>query len=133
MRAGANAEREFVEAGVLLRSVTGFDATCKHRGSGEEGRLCMEEMVGKGLRSLVRRWAAAGMIKRTDDEERGSISTCISNRGYLIPCDNALSPPHYITSYTQVESMEVGYWTTYASSIGASATMDGTSELVPLI
>ena len=38
MRAGANAEREFVEAGVLLRSVTGFDATCKHRGREEEGR-----------------------------------------------------------------------------------------------
>ena len=63
----------------------------------------MEEMVGKGRRSLVRCWAAAaGMIKRTDDEERGSISTCISYRGYLISCHNALSPPHYITSYTQV-------------------------------
>ena len=100
MRAGAS-EREFVEAGVLLRSVTGFDATCKHRGRGD---FVWGEMVGRmdrGL-SLVRCWAAAGMIKRTDDEERGSISTCISYRGYLIPCHNALSPPHYITSYTQV-------------------------------
>ena len=76
----------------------------------------MEDMVGKGRRSLVRCWAAPGMIKRTDRSQHAFHTVATSYHAIMrFPLRITLRRTHKLD--LSFESMEVGYWTTYASSI----------------